>query len=101
MKVEYIVVYENTLDKFDNGHQGQGHRWTFPPFTKIQTIRSYNSTLVQARKLKLSLYVHLIIQSHQDSAIAEILAECFPPPDNVILERILLHTLLRPGHSLS
>ena len=81
----------------------------FPPFTTIQTIRSYNSTWVQARKLKLSMYVHLIIQSHQDSAIAEIFAEfqklprCFLLPDNVILERILHHTLLRihPGHSLS
>ena len=33
----------------------------FSPFTTIQTVRSYNSTLVQARKLILSNYVHLIL----------------------------------------
>ena len=33
----------------------------FPPFTTVQTVRSYNSTLVQARKLLLSMYVHLIL----------------------------------------
>ena len=33
----------------------------FTTFTTIQTVRSYNSTLVQARKLQLSVYVHLIL----------------------------------------
>ena len=33
----------------------------FRPFTTVQTVRSYNSTLVQARKLLLSMYVHLIL----------------------------------------
>ena len=33
----------------------------FSPFTTIQTVRSHNSTLVQARKLILSIYVHLIL----------------------------------------
>ena len=33
----------------------------FTTFTTIQTVRSYNSTLVQARKLLLSMYVHLIL----------------------------------------
>ena len=31
------------------------------PFTAIQSVRSYHSTIVQARKLILSMYVHLII----------------------------------------
>ena len=33
----------------------------FSPFTTIQTVRSYNSTLVPATKLILSLFVHLIL----------------------------------------
>ena len=47
------------------------HRWikvkvtvglqNISPFTKIQTVRSYNSTLVQARKLILSMHVHRIL----------------------------------------
>ena len=66
MKLEYIVVYENNSDEFDIEH----HRITvkvtvgvqkFSPFTTIQTVRSYISTLVQARKLILSMYVHLIV----------------------------------------
>ena len=61
MKLEYIVVYENSSDEFDIEH----HRikvkvtvglQTFSPFTTIQTIRSYNLPLVQARKLILSMY---------------------------------------------
>ena len=66
MKLEYIVVYENTLDEFDIEHassdQGQGHcrPSKFSPFTTIQTVRSYNSTLVQGRKLILSMNVHKI-----------------------------------------
>ena len=33
----------------------------FSPFTTIQTVRSYSSTLVQARNLILSIYLHLIL----------------------------------------
>ena len=62
MNLEYIVVYENSSDEFDIEH----HRievgvQKFSPFTTIQTVRSYNSTLVQARKVILSRYVHLIV----------------------------------------
>ena len=66
MKLEYIVVYENISDKFDNGHCRIKAKVTvglrnFSPFITIQNIRSYNSTLVQARKLILSMYIYLII----------------------------------------
>ena len=65
-KLEYIVVYENSSDEFDIelcriklkvtvGIQ------TFSPFTTITTVRSYSSTLVQARNLILSMYLHLIL----------------------------------------
>ena len=66
MKLEYIVVYENSSDMFNIDH----HRikvkvtvglQTFSPFTTIQAARFYNSTLVQARKLILSMFVHLIL----------------------------------------
>ena len=62
MKLEYIVVYQNSSDEFDID-QGQDHCVTskFFPFTAIQTVRSKNSTLVQARRLILSMYVNLII----------------------------------------
>ena len=36
-------------------------RLKFFPITAIQTVRSHNSTLVQSRKLILSVYVYLII----------------------------------------
>ena len=58
-KSEYIVVYENSSDEFDI----ELHRikvkvtvgiQTFSPFTTIQTVRSYSSTLVQARNLILA-----------------------------------------------
>ena len=66
--LEYTVihVYENSSGEFDIEH----HRikvkvtvglQTFSPFTTIQTVRSYSSTLVQAKKLILSLYLHLIV----------------------------------------
>ena len=66
MKLEYIVVYENSLDKLDIKHHRINLKVTvglqkFSPITTIQTVRSYNSTLVQARKLMLSMYVHLIV----------------------------------------
>ena len=41
--------------------QGQGHCGSLSPFTTIQTVRSYSSTLGQARNLILSMYVHLIL----------------------------------------
>ena len=65
-KSEHIVVYENSSDKFDI----ELHRikvkvavgvQKFSPFTTIQTVRSYSSTLVQARNLILSIYLHLIL----------------------------------------
>ena len=65
-KLEYIVEYENSSDEFDIEL-----RWIkvkvmvgvqkFSPFTTIQTVRSYSSTLVQARNLILSMYLHLIL----------------------------------------
>ena len=66
MKFEYMVVYENSSDVFDIEHHQIKVKVTvglqkFFPFTTIQTVRSYNSTLVQARKLILSKYVHLIV----------------------------------------
>ena len=65
-KLEYIVVYENISDEFDTELRQVKVKVTvgvqrFSPFTTIQTVRSYNSTLVQARKLILSMYVHLIL----------------------------------------
>ena len=65
-KLEYIVVYENSWDEFDTELRRIKVKVTvgvqrFSTFTTIQTVRSYNSTLVQARKLILSMYVHLIL----------------------------------------
>ena len=64
-KSEYIVVYENSSDEFDiELHQIKVKVTVgvqkFSPFTTIQTVRSYSSTLVQARNLILSIYLHLI-----------------------------------------
>ena len=66
MKLEYIVVYENSSDEFDIEHHRIKVKVTvglqkFSPFTTIQTVRSYNSTLVQARKVILSMFVHVIV----------------------------------------
>ena len=65
-KLEYVVVYENSLDEFDIELHRIKAKVTvgvqkYSPFTTIQTVRSYNSTLVQARKLILSMCVHLIV----------------------------------------
>ena len=65
-KSEYIVVYENSSDEFDIGLHRIKVKVTvgvqkFSPFTTIQTVRSYSSTLVQARNLILSIYLHLIL----------------------------------------
>ena len=66
MKLEYIVVYENSSDEFDIEHHRIKVKVTveiqrFSPFTTIHTVRSYTSTLEQARKLILSRYVYLIV----------------------------------------
>ena len=60
MKSEYIVVYENSSDEFDIELHRIKVKVTvgfqkFSPFTTIQTVRSYSSTLVQARNLILSI----------------------------------------------
>ena len=65
-KSEYIVVYENSSDEFDIELRRIKVKVTvgvqkFSPFTTIQTVRSYSSTLVQARNLILSIYLHLIL----------------------------------------
>ena len=66
MKLEYIVVYENISDKLDIGHCRTKVKITvrlrnFSPFTTIKTVRSQNSTLVQAGRLIFSMYVHRIL----------------------------------------
>ena len=65
-KLKYIVVYENSSDEFDIELRRIKVKVTvgvqkFYPFTTIQTVRSYSSTLVQARNLILSMYVYLIL----------------------------------------
>ena len=65
-KSEYIVVYENSSDEFDIELRRIKVKvtvgvQTFSPFTTIQTVRSYSSTLAQARNLILSRYLHLIL----------------------------------------
>ena len=64
-KSEYIVVYENSSDEFDIELHRIKVKVTvgvqkFSPFTTILTVGSYSSTLVQARNLILSIYLHLI-----------------------------------------
>ena len=66
MKLEYNVVYENSSDEFDIEHHQIKVKVTvglqkFSPFTTIQTVRSYNLTFLQARKLILSMYLHGIL----------------------------------------
>ena len=65
-KSEYSVVYENSSDEFDIELHRIKVKVTvgvqkFSPFTTIQTVRSYSSTLVQARNLILIIYLHLIL----------------------------------------
>ena len=65
-KSEYIVVYENSSDEFNIELHRIKVKVTvgiqkFSPFTTIQTVRSYSSTLVEARNLILSIYLHLIL----------------------------------------
>ena len=66
MKLEYIVVHENSSHEFDIELCRLKVKVTvgvqkFFPFTTIQIVRSYSSTLVQARNLILSIYLHLIL----------------------------------------
>ena len=66
MKLEYIVVHENSSDEFDIGLHWIKVKVTvsvqkFSPFTTIQTVKSYISTLVQARNLILSMYGYPIL----------------------------------------
>ena len=66
MKLEHIVVYKNSSDECDIEHRRITVKVTvglqkLSPFTTIQTVRSYSSSLVQARKLILSMHVHLIV----------------------------------------
>ena len=51
MKLQYLVVYENSSDKFDIGNCQTKVKVTarlrnFSPFTAIQTIKSDQSTLL-------------------------------------------------------
>ena len=64
-KSEYIVVYENSSDEFDIELHRIKVKVTvgvqkYSPFTTIQTVRLYSSTLVQVGNLILSIYLHLI-----------------------------------------
>ena len=54
------LLYLGQVRYWTLSDQGQGHYRTFSPFTAKQTIRSDNSTLVQASKLILSMCVHLM-----------------------------------------
>ena len=58
------IVYENNSDEFDIEQcrikvKVTVTLQTFSPFTTIQTVRSYNSTFAQARKIVLSRYVRM------------------------------------------
>ena len=62
-KLEYIVVYENSSDQFNIELHRIKVKVTVgvQKFTTIETVRFYSSTLVQARNLILSIYLHLIL----------------------------------------
>ena len=65
-KLKYIVVYKNSSDEYNIELRRIKVKVTvgvqkFSPFTTIQTVRSYSSTLVQARNIILSMYLHIII----------------------------------------
>ena len=64
IKFKRVLVYENSSNMFDIGHCHTKVKVTaglrnFSSFTAIQTASSF--TLVQARKLILSVYFHLIL----------------------------------------
>ena len=63
MKLEYVVVYKNSSEEFDIWLRRIKVKVTVgvSPFTTAQIVRPYISTLVQARDLILSMYVHLIL----------------------------------------
>ena len=66
MKLEHIVVLYMKIAQFDIEHHQIKVKvtvglQTVSPFATIQTVRSYNSSLVQVTKLILSMYVHLIV----------------------------------------
>ena len=53
--LSYLILYWASSDQ----GQGQCRHTKVSPFTTIQTVRSYVSTLVQARNLILGMYVYL------------------------------------------
>ena len=59
------MVYENSLEELNIELRIKVKitldLQRFSQFNTVQTIRSYNLTLVQAMKLILSMYVHLIL----------------------------------------
>ena len=66
MKLEYIVVYENSSDEFDIELRRIKVKVTVdiqncPHWKTVQTVRPYISSLVEARNLILSMYVHLVL----------------------------------------
>ena len=62
MTLEFVVEYENSLEKFDIGHYQIKVKVTVVcPFTAIQTARYCHSTLTQAIKLMLNMNIHLIV----------------------------------------
>ena len=66
LKLEHIVVYENSSDEFNIGHcpikvKVTAWLWNFSPFTTIQTVKAHISALAHVRKLWLSMSVNHII----------------------------------------
>ena len=62
MTLEFVVEYENSLEKFDIGHYQIKVKVTVVcRFTVIQTVRYCYSTLTQARTLILNMNVHIIV----------------------------------------
>ena len=67
--MEYIVIYENSFNEFDIELRQIKVKLTvgfqkFSTFTTIQTVRSYSSTLVQARYR--TLYIKHVSLSDTD-----------------------------------
>ena len=65
-KLEFIVLYENNPDEFDIKLHRIKVKVTvgiqnFSLFSTMQSVKSYSSSLVQARNLILSMYVHLVL----------------------------------------
>ena len=66
MKLEYIVVYENSSDEFNIEHHLIKVNFTvglqkFPHLPQYKLSGPLNQILVQARKLILGMHVHLIV----------------------------------------